>query len=105
MNPAEQRLHTKATDKLDERLTNVETVLAALDERVSAVAKAAEASIGAERTHRLKLADEQRNYVDRRDSEVQTTCLRQNTLTYADLLELRDRGFWGRLRWLVRGNY
>lgn len=103
MNGTEQRAHTRITDDLGKRLDNVETVLAALDERVSEVARATLASVHEERTHRLTLADEQRAYVDQRDREVQTTCLRQNTLTYAAFLGFCDRTMWQRLRWLIRG--
>lgn len=104
MNGTEQQRHTRVTDELKARLENIETVLAALDDRVSAVAQATIASVNQERTHRLKLADEQRAYVDRRDGEVQTTCLRQNTLTYAAFLGFCDRPFWQRVRWLIRGH-
>lgn len=105
MNGTEQKAHTKVTDGLDARLTTVEEVLTALDERVSAVAKAAKAEIavalqqadaktrelvGEERTHRLTLAQEQRAYVDRGDKP-------------ADVFRDRTRTGWGRLTWLIRG--
>lgn len=97
MNGTEQKTHTGKTDDLDARLTNVEEVVAALDARIADVAKAAQASIGQERTHRLKLADEQRAYVDQADKEV----LRAAVVA---VNELRTRGLWGRLRWIVRGH-
>lgn len=106
MNGTEQKAHTRITDDLGKRLDNVETVLAALDDRVSGVAAATLASareeraareqalgrvrdlINEERTHRLKLAEEQRAYVDRGD--------KPNDV-------FRTRPFRGRLRWLIRG--
>lgn len=114
MNGTEQKAHQRVTDALDKRLGDLELIVTALDERVSAIALAARTEIAAaerdarelinaERTHRLNLAKEQRTYVDGRDIEVQAICLRHSRLTYDDLIALRDRGFWGRLSWLIRG--
>lgn len=99
MNPSEQRSHRTVTSSLakgieevanasGERMTLLEERIGAAERRCATLAE----SINAERTHRLKLADEQRYYVDRGDKTV-------------DLMirGLRDRGFFGRLKWLLRG--
>lgn len=68
--------------------------------------ESAHARISDERTHRLKLADEQRAYVDRAVTELRG---RVNYLG-ADVVELSARtmgfhwmAFWERLRWLFTG--
>jgi hypothetical protein len=57
--------------------------------------RALEQAIHAERMHRLDLAKEQRAYVDQADTRQQYRLM--------DLERLRNRGFFGRLRWLLRG--
>lgn len=99
MNPTEQKAHTKATDGLAKRLDDLELIVTALDERVSSVATAAQASIGNERTARLDLAEAQRGYVDLQDRELR----RAITWLGEGLHELRERTLWGRLRWICFG--
>ena len=69
-----------------------------------------ERKISDERTHRLKLADEQRAYVDARDRELRVCCQErwdatgETTKRLADSIRaLQDRGFWSRLNWLLTG--
>ncbi len=82
MNGTEQRQHRSVTDGLAARLDEVEAALERLHD-----------AIGAERTHRLKMADEQHAYVDRADLTLE-----------AMIGAVRDRSFWERLRWLLLGD-
>lgn len=106
MNSQEQKTHKTVTDALGKRLTDVETVVAAVDDRVAEVARLTlasvreertarerlgeelRASICQERTHRLQLAEEQRAYVDRGDKPHDA---------------FRGRTWRARWRWLLRG--
>jgi hypothetical protein len=108
MNTDEQRTHTRKTDELDARLTNVETVVEALDQRMSELAVAAQAEINRqmtkvrelvseERTHRLELAGEQRAYVDREDRELRRSVERLQVRTVL----LAQPTVWRRLRGLL----
>lgn len=96
---------------------NHRTVTRALAQQFEQFADAAvdrfndhERKIGDERTHRLKLADEQRAYVDARDRELRECCQRRWDATgdaekriNERISELRNRGFWSRLNWLLTG--
>lgn len=55
--------------------------------------------VSEERTHRLKLADEQRAYVDTRDR-------RLSDVLDTEIFDRRSfcaRGFWSRFNWLLTG--
>lgn len=106
MNSREQQSHRTVTAALDKRLTDVETVVAAIDERVSRAAESTlnsviaernarvkladevRAAVSQERTHRLQLAQEQRAYVDRGDKPHDA---------------FRGRTWRERWRWLLKG--
>ena len=110
MNATEQRQHTRATDALDARLTNAELVLTAVDERVAQAVALLESRINQEHTHRLQLADEQRDYVDYEDRRLRETCQARwdetaiTTRRLAlDLYRHQHMTFWQRLGWIVRG--
>jgi len=107
VNPTEQKAHTKTTDALAARLDDLELFVAALDERVSGVATAAQASIGQERTHRLQLAEQQRTYVDGADRQLRVVIEERRSAILAEvgaaIGELRARTLWGRLRWICFG--
>lgn len=63
-----------------------------------------EAAVSDERTHRLKLADEQRAYVDARDRESRERIDAIRERIYAiEGRSVAGRGFFGRLKWLLRG--
>lgn len=102
MNPVEQKQHKKRTDELEALIGTVES--AALD-----AIEALRISIGNERTHRLKLADEQRGYVDDADRELRRIS-DERWLATAEaqgriiaMSEPLRRDLWGRLKWLVVG--
>jgi len=110
MNPTEQRQHTRATDALDARLTNAELVLTAVDERVAQAVALLESRINQEVTHRLKLADEQRDYVDYEDRRLRQTCqARWDETALAtqrlalDLYRFQMMTWWQRLVWILVG--
>lgn len=85
MNGAEQR-------ERHSRLTDLQTVVIGLAEQIVKDREAATTAIGHERTHRLKLADEQRAYVDGED--------RKHEMAFAHFKRMT---LWQRLRWIVRG--
>ena len=96
MNGTEQRKHRTAMATVE---ANMIEALEALTERLEALeldeatdVKAIMAAIGDERTDRLKLADEQRTYVDRGDKN-----------TDAKVDRFIARGFWSRLNWILFG--
>lgn len=92
MNPAKQLAHRIVTQGLDARLTNLETVVEAWDHALEKTVRATQASVSEERTARLRMAGEQRTYVDRGDKPADVF-----------LDTLRTRSFWGRLRFLLLG--
>jgi hypothetical protein len=59
--------------------------------------------INHERIHRLKLADEQRRYVDGENYTLRRTCEESAMRLNERLSAFRDLGFVGRLRWLLVG--
>lgn len=93
MNGAEQRQRATAVNRAEARLDHIEPVIIALAEEIVKNRDAAAAAVNDERTHRLKLADEQRGYVDAED---RATLLRAKAA-------FTSMTFWQRLRWLVRG--
>lgn len=103
MNPGQQKNHATA---LAQVRNASEEFAEATEDQFAAV----NANINNERTHRLKLADEQRSYVDAADSALRRCCQErwdetaQRTKLLNDRIsELRYRGFWSRLNWLLRG--
>ncbi len=96
MNPREQRARRTAVETLANETADVFKMYTAELTRL-------EAAVNSERTHRLKLAEEQRGYVDARDRELRDRCddrwVRANMR--ADAFE--QRGFWSRLNWLLTG--
>lgn len=79
-------------------------------QRVDAALDDLRAAINNERTHRLQLANEQRAYVDGADAQLKAYCrerfeanIREHARMDASVAELRQRGFWGRLNWLLTG--
>ncbi len=107
MNPNEQKNHKRVTDSISERL---DSYVEATDAHLSEMEEDFRTAIGAERTHRLKLADEQRGYVDGEDRKLRVCCQERWDATseaqgriIASIAALRDRGFWGRLNWLMTG--
>lgn len=103
MNGSEQKNHRTVTATIAQ---NVEAIASATASRLSIL----ERQIGDERTHCLKLADEQRGYVDARDRELRDCCQQRwddtsatNKHVFGALAALRDRGFWGRVNWLLTG--
>ena len=109
MNPQEQRDHRTRLDQLERDLTRVvdgivvETRTRFTDERaVSAKAW------NDERTQRLKLAEEQRTYVDAQDRSLRAELKR--LAQHVEALEVehvwqarQTRTLWGRIGWLLRG--
>jgi len=88
MNATEQRTHRTVTQSLESRIGALETVVAQHginDEWLKA-------AIGEERTHRLKLANEQRSYVDGEDRKI-SQALNQHC----------GMSLLARLRWLFLG--
>ena len=103
MNPTEQKERRTAVTNLQDQIDAMDVAFTiALDERTSATLRSLEMlreNINAERTHRLKLADEQRAYVDGLN-------ILHNTRIHvmSDRIDtFRSRGFWSRLNWLVTG--
>ncbi len=114
MNSTEQRTHKKA-------ITTLEADTLALIEAQSRVCREVERAlrhdlavlrmaVGEERTHRLKLADEQRAYVDSADTALRRCCQERwdetarTTKRLWDSLAALDRmTVWQRLYWLVMG--
>lgn len=93
MNPTEQRRHTTNLQMLEK------TTEQALSEMDLALRDFVREQVGGERTHRLKLADEQRAYVDSAD---------RNIKGRLEILESRARSaqrltLLGRLIWLFTG--
>ncbi len=103
MNGTQQKAHHTAVSALEnataeaieglvEAVENERQTRAAEDTRLTT-------DIGIERTHRLELAEQQRNYVDAADR-------RLDRIIEAETFDRRafvGRGFWSRLNWLFTG--
>lgn len=103
MNPTQQRNHRTVTHTIAQSVEQIAAAAAARMDRL-------ERAINDERTHRLKLAEEQRGYVDARDRELRECCWERWDSTsqttkrlFDEIGELRNRGFWSRLNWLLTG--
>jgi len=96
MNGEEQRRHRTATQEIRKDLDAVTNTTGELvDElvtRISQVRDECLKAVGEERTHRLRLAEQQRTYVDRGDKD--------NLIRMSNFV---CRGFWSRLNWLFTG--
>lgn len=110
LNGTEQRRHSTVTHALDLRLADVETLVAEdlpslrrkhaqLEEFCRTEDERTRMLINDERTHRLKLANEQRSYVDNEDRLLRQSIQQLQCRTVL----LSQSTFWQRLRWLVRG--
>lgn len=99
MNGSEQKKHTTVTTAIANSVDAIAAATVArfthVERRISDAEKFLRLQIGDERTHRLKLADEQRAYVDSKDAEVRRLADRALSVT--------ERGLWGRLRWMFAG--
>jgi hypothetical protein len=114
MNPTEQKNRHRVTDELAKGMEDfaaaTEDRFVAMERRILAAEGGARAHVDAERTFRLKMADEQRAYVDNEDRKLRQCCQERWDSTAhstqqlgAAIFGLRDRGFWSRLNWLIRG--
>lgn len=110
MNGAEQRARHTAVANAERRIGDLELVVVKLGEEILAERETfathllkqhdacqtrwegTTAAIGAERTHRLTLANEQRAYVDSENQSLLRVLAAFDAFT-----------FWERLRWLFRG--
>lgn len=114
MNQEEQKSHRTKTQELGRGLMTVEKDLAAMVEFVETATKTLQnhetimlvdlpeqmrTAVGEERTHRLKLADEQRAYVDSENRRLNIYVEAYHDKFCAHM----ERGFWGRLKWLLFG--
>lgn len=97
MNGQQQRERKTAVTILEAQMVDAVSALSErFDEELGNARAESRDALSAERTHRLKLADDQRGYVDAADRQVREQLL-------AAIAELRGRGFWSRLNWLVTG--
>ena len=103
MNPTEQKNHKTALLTLENETTEaLKSVAYQLD--------VIRVSVGEEHTQRLRLAAEQRGYVDARDRELRECCQQRWAATTETTKRLADdhvffvrRGFWSRFNWLLTG--
>jgi hypothetical protein len=107
MNTTAQKDHKRRTDEL---AASISALADAADTRILELEADLRERISSERTHRLKLAEEQRNYVDGSDREIRECCQdrwitsNEAQRRFIDQLSaFRDRTLLGRLRWLFRG--
>jgi uncharacterized protein (DUF3084 family) len=96
MNPVQQKAHTRRTDELEQMVTDLGTVVFA---KVNSVGQHADTIVNEERTHRLKLAEEQRAYVDEEDNKL----YKYIQATESHLARFTHRTFWQRFKWLLFG--
>jgi hypothetical protein len=99
MNGTEQKNHRTVTQDLSRAVEVIANSTAQRLEAHGVELVRLRESIGAERTHRLDLAKEQRGYVDNQDQLVG----RRVDALASDLFTFQHRGFWSRLNWLVTG--
>ena len=110
MNPTEQKAHTRATDELRKDLGKLESAVTHRTFQMEQTVKndlnklltrfdQLGRQLQDERTHRLKLTDEQRKYVDTQDQEL----WRYLEFTENARGKFQARTFWSRLNWLLTG--
>ena len=96
MNAVEQKNHKRVTDAIANDVATIAEATAdrldAIEQRAIAVELDVFANISEEITARLKMADEQREFIVAVDG---------NLRRYFE--SLYHRGFWGRMKWIVRG--
>jgi predicted nucleic acid-binding Zn-ribbon protein len=100
MNPVEQRTYTTRMNTIEKKMEKLENEVA---DALLAIQNHVTKEVEGERTHRLKLADDQRNYVDLQDRALHQLLQQTRTDLRFELAQLRDRTFWARLRWLFTG--
>mgnify|MGYP003401691487 CR=1 FL=1 len=96
MNPSEQKSHKKVTADL---AAGIEALAATTAERCSTLSE----MINTERTLRLKMAEEQRGYVDNEDRLLRRYAEQCVEAAHKRLDKFVRRGFWSRLNWLLTG--
>jgi len=96
MNAVEQKKHATAVSTLEAATTDA---IEAMSERLRDESDRLFDIIGDERTHRLKMAEEQRGYVDAADRRLDRLIEAET----ADRRAFVGRGFWSRLNWLMTG--
>lgn len=96
MNGTEQRARhtavTRLSSDMDRFAGEVETLLGNFARELQAGIVMMNTKVGDERSARLKLAQEQRGYVDNEDRLIRER-----------LQRFESRGFWSRLNWLLTG--
>ena len=104
MNPSEQKNHKTALATLGRETADAfDALTSRLGEEHRKVVEFVTKEIGQERTHRLKLADEQRSYVDAQDRELRRDMEATDRLLNQRFLMLESLTLWGRIRWMVTG--
>ena len=112
MNATEQRQHKS---RLEELSKTIEQVVEAVNQRLEYQSNrtvSLDEAINQERTHRLKLAEEQRRYVDRLEKELRDAMVHYAALHSEAIQRLtldthvltKSSTFWDRLVWLFIGN-
>lgn len=87
-----------------EQVAACESGLAALNASLTKQIDRVSVAVGDERTHRLKLAEEQRAYVDRRDGDVLREMARQNVKLARMVEKFQQMPFLARVWWLFTGH-
>lgn len=100
MNPEQQKNHKRVTDAL---ATQISGLVDATDETFREMDRDLREAISAERTHRLKLADEQRGYVDAADQTLHRALRGVEEVMDARLRAIESMSFLARMRWFFTG--
>lgn len=103
MNATEQKLHTRKTDELADVIAGTQAAVLERFEEVERNLAQLRDRLGDERTFRLKLAQEQRAYVDAEDQRLQRDYLFRIDEVGIQLNTFQTRTFWARLGWLLTG--
>ena len=110
MNAVEQKNHKRVTDAIANDVAAIAEETADRLDALKQVSDNLRDLINAERTHRLDMAKDQRGYVDNEDRQLRQCCQERwdatstTTKKLGDAISrLRDRGFWGRMKWILRG--
>lgn len=105
MNPDQQRKQGTAVTRANQRIDALaECVDQEVSEKMTEARALVSRLVGEERTFRLKLADEQRAYVDARDRELRVTTERLTEALAQRLTALETMTFWQQLlRWMFKG--
>ncbi len=100
MNGTEQRAHHTAVTRL---AGDVETMFDDLHAKTRTGFERVSQAINDERTARLKLAREQRSYVENEDRKLYNVLHEAHLVLVQSHHAFRSRGFWSRLNWLLTG--